>query len=67
MKDVFTIQSQIAQLTADAMNIHLTTKTRSAIHKSPTTNFEAYNFYLKGYYFLDKWSGEGSKTCDSIF
>jgi TolB-like protein/Flp pilus assembly protein TadD len=53
-KDVFAIQSDISQRVARALKIHLKEKEIVQIDKAATRNLEAYEFYLKGLYFLNK-------------
>jgi TolB-like protein/Flp pilus assembly protein TadD/predicted Ser/Thr protein kinase len=55
MTDVFTIQDEICQAIVDKLRVKL-----SAAHplvKRHTDNVEAYNLYLKGHYYLNKFIG----------
>jgi len=52
MEDVFAIQDEIAQSIAVALRVVLTDKEKSAIEKVPTSNIQAYDYYLRGRQFL---------------
>jgi TolB-like protein/class 3 adenylate cyclase/Flp pilus assembly protein TadD len=47
-KDVFSIQSEVAQAIAFQLNAKLTTEEKKKIEKAPTSNPEAYKYYLQG-------------------
>jgi serine/threonine protein kinase len=53
MKDIFTIQSDVAEKIANVLKVELSSKEKSSIQKKPTDNLAAYNFYIKGreYYY----------------
>lgn len=53
-KDVFAIQNDIARRVARALKVHLKEREMARIGKAATTNLEAYEFYLKGRYYLNK-------------
>jgi non-specific serine/threonine protein kinase len=48
MEDVFAIQDEIAQSIAKALKLVLTEQEKRAIEKAPTTDVQAYDYYLKG-------------------
>jgi adenylate cyclase len=52
MEDVFAIQDEIAQSIALALRVVLTDKEKSEIEKVPTSNIQAYDYYLRGRKFL---------------
>jgi adenylate cyclase len=52
MEDVFAIQDEIAQSIALALRVVLTEKERHEIEKVPTSNIQAYDYYLRGRQFL---------------
>src|SRR5438270_3200160 len=52
MEDVFAIQDEIAQSIAVALRVVLTDKEKSEIEKVPTSNIQAYDYYLRGRKFL---------------
>ena len=47
-KDIFKIQSQVAQSIAAEINATITPEEKLLIDKIPTTNLTAYDFYLRG-------------------
>ena len=48
-KDVFVIQSEVAQNIAYQLNTKLTKSEKAKIEKVPTKNLQAYEYYLQGY------------------
>jgi len=54
MKEVFAVQSDVAQSIARSLSVELSPKEVSRIKSQPTANLDAYDFYLKGrdYYYL---------------
>jgi len=46
--DIFEVQSAIAEQVAEALDITLAENKRRALQTKPTTNMEAYNYYLQG-------------------
>jgi serine/threonine protein kinase/Flp pilus assembly protein TadD len=58
LKDIFEIQSEIAQKIAAALKIHLTKSEQSKFGKRHTENLEAYDSYLRGREMIFKLSKE---------
>ncbi len=59
LEDVFAIQDEIARNVVDALKVTLTDTEKAALEKVPTTDMEAYDFYIRGkqhYYGMDKKS-----------
>jgi adenylate cyclase len=52
MEDVFAIQDEIAKNIALALRVVLTEKEKREIEKVPTSNIQAYDYYLRGRQFL---------------
>jgi len=48
LDDIFAIQSDVAKKIAAALEASLTPEEEKRIHKKPTENLEAYDYYLKG-------------------
>ena len=48
LADVFGVQSSIATQVADSLDVALLAPQRAALAAKPTTNLEAYDFYLRG-------------------
>src|SRR5882724_421142 len=51
INDIFSIQTEVAQLIAEQLNTELSDNEKNDISRRPTQNLEAYNQYLKGRYF----------------
>lgn len=53
IRDVFAIQEEIARSVAHELEVTLTPKERAALEKTPTSDIQAYDFYLRGrkYYY----------------
>ena len=58
LKDIFEIQSEIAQKIAEALKIHLTKSEKKEFGKRYTDNLEAYDYYLRGREMIFKLSKE---------
>jgi serine/threonine-protein kinase len=58
MKQLFSLQSEIAKDIATELKAILSPEEIKKIEKKPTENPEAYNYYLQGNYYL--WRGSGS-------
>ena len=59
MKQLFSLQSEIAKDIATELKAILSPEEIKKIEKKPTENPEAYNYYLQGNYYL--WRGSGSR------
>ena len=68
-KDYFNIQSQIAQAIAEQLEAVITKKEKKLIEKIPTENLEAYEYYLKGNFYLRmrKFKGKDFDTAMYYF
>ena len=58
LKDIFEIQSEIAQKIAEALKVHLTKSEKQEFAKRHTENLEAYDYYLRGREMIFKLSKE---------
>ena len=54
MDDIFAIQDEIALAITENLKVILLEKEKEIITKSPTQNTEAYEYYLKGRFYLNK-------------
>ena len=52
LTDIFAIQDEITQTIVEQLKIKLLPKEKKAIAQAPTSNVEAYNYYLKGRQFF---------------
>jgi len=53
-KDIFSVQSEVAQAIAGELHTIITPQEKILIEKIPTSNMEAYDAFLKGYFFYEK-------------
>ncbi len=60
-RDIFIIQSEIAQIIADELKVLITPEEKQLIQKVPTTNLTAYDFYLRGREEFMKYWLEGDR------
>ena len=65
--DVFAVQTDIAGQVADALKVRILPEEKQRIEKTPTKNIEAYSLYLKGRFWWNKRTEEGSKKSISYF
>ena len=66
-KDIFSIQSQIAQTIAEELEVVITPKEKKLIEKVPTINLEAYKAFLKGQFYLRKFTKNNLDTALQYF
>jgi serine/threonine protein kinase/Flp pilus assembly protein TadD len=59
MEDIFDIQDEITLAVVDALKVALLGEDKEAALKHYTDNTEAYELYLKGRHFYNKYTGEG--------
>jgi len=67
LEDVFAIQDEIAENIARALKVMLTEKERAEIEKRPTSDVEAYDYYLRGMQFFHKFSRRGFEYARQMF
>ena len=56
--DILRIQEEIAKAIAESLKFKLTQQDKISLTKKPTENIEAYNLYLRGRYFWNKYDKE---------
>lgn len=56
--DIFSIQDEISLSIAEELKINLLENDKDLVRKRYTHNIEAYNYYLKGRYFVTRQTGE---------
>ncbi len=54
ISDLFSLQTEVAQLIADKLNTEISNDEKNNIHRRSTQNLEAYDKYLEGLYFWNK-------------
>ncbi len=67
LKDVFEIQSEIAERIASALQIHLTQLEKKELGERHTNNLDAYDFYLRGREMIFKLSKHGVEGAIEYF
>jgi len=67
MEDVFAIQDEIAQSIAKALKLILTEQEKRAIEKAPTTDVQAYDYYLKGRQFFHQFRRKSFDFARQLF
>ena len=67
LKDVFAIQDEIARAIAATLRITLTAKESEAIARVPTTNLQAYDYYLRGKQFFYQYRSRGIEFALKMF
>jgi TolB-like protein/class 3 adenylate cyclase/Tfp pilus assembly protein PilF len=58
LDDVFAIQTDVAERIVEALRVRLSPREKARIAERPTESVEAYQWYLKGRYFLPKRTEE---------
>jgi serine/threonine protein kinase/Flp pilus assembly protein TadD len=67
MEDIFEIQDDIAQSIAKALRVVLSEREREVIEKVPTTNLEAYDYYLRGRQYFNEVRLKSLKFARQMF
>lgn len=67
LEDVFAIQDEIAQSIALALRVVLTEKEKHEIEKVPTSNIQAYDYYLRGRQFFYTMRRQGLEYARQMF
>lgn len=67
LEDVFAIQDEITQSIAHAMQVMLTEKEKQAIVKAPTSDVQAYDYYLRGRQFFYQWNRKSLEFARQMF
>ncbi len=67
MKDIFAIQSDVAQNIAMALRAQLSPKVRERIEKKPTDSLEAYDYYLKGREYYYRYRKQDNEHAIELF
>ena len=67
IKDIFSIQSEIAQAIATQLEAVITPEEKQLIQKTPTSNLEAYDAYLKGEFYRKKYTQNALDTAMKFY
>jgi len=65
--DVFALQEDLSTEISEKLRLRLTGEEKQRLTKRYTENAEAYQLYLKGRYFLNKWNPEDSQKAVEYF
>ncbi len=67
MADLLEVQDEIAREICDRLRFKISGAERRRVAKAPTRNAQAYQAYLKGRYFWNKWTTEGVKSALELY
>ena len=67
MKEIFAIQSDIAQQIAAALKAKLTPAEKERIEKKPTKDIRAYEYYVKGREYYFRYKKEDNEQAIELF
>jgi len=67
VKDIFAVQSEIAQKVADALKVRIGEGEEEEVRKKPTASTEAHTMYLKGRYLWNERTKEGVSNAVKYF
>jgi serine/threonine protein kinase/Flp pilus assembly protein TadD len=67
LRDVFAIQDEIARNIARALRVMLTEKEKREIEKIPTSEVQAYDYYLRGRQFFYQFRRKGQEFARQMF
>ena len=67
MKDVFAIQSEVAQNIAAALKVHLSPEEKERIETKPTEDLTAYDYYLKGREYYYRYRHQDNEAAINLF
>jgi adenylate cyclase len=67
LEDVFAIQDEIAHNVLSALGLSLTQREERRLLKPSTTNVQAYEFYLRGRKFFQKWTRQSIEFARQMF
>ncbi|HTD17691.1 MAG TPA: serine/threonine-protein kinase, partial [Chthoniobacterales bacterium] len=67
MKDIFAIQSDVAEQIAGALQAGLSANERANINQKPTENVAAYDFYLRGWGLYQLYQKEENEKAIDLF
>lgn len=67
LRDVFAIQDEISRRIAETLKIRLGPKEKDAIARAPTTDIQAYDFYLRGRQYFYQYTRKGIEFALRMF
>jgi TolB-like protein/class 3 adenylate cyclase/cytochrome c-type biogenesis protein CcmH/NrfG len=67
LKDIFSMQSEVAQEIARQLHAKLTDTEKDRMNKKPTDNIEAFKFYSKGRLYADRRTPSGDDSAEANY
>jgi eukaryotic-like serine/threonine-protein kinase len=67
LSDFLAVQREIPLDVSDKLRLRLSGESRERLARAYTANPEAYQLYLKGRYFWEKWSEDGARQAVKLF
>jgi TolB-like protein/Tfp pilus assembly protein PilF len=67
MDDIFSVQSQVAEIVANELHASLAPKETEKLKQVPTKNIAAYDLFMKGRHAFNQWGVEGYKAATDYF
>lgn len=67
LEDVFLVQSDVAQQIAGALKAKLSGKEKQLVAKRPTENLSAYDYYLKGRSYYERFHKQDNDTAIELY
>ncbi len=67
LTDIFDVQEEIARVIVDKLRVKLSPSEERRLGNRYTDDPEAYQLFLKGLYFWNKWTDEGFRMADEYF
>lgn len=67
LRDVVNMQNDIARAVAEEVRLHITPEEKTRLTASRPVNPDAYEDYLRGRYYLRKWTSEGTAKAFEYF
>ncbi len=67
LRDVFALQADVARAISKEIQIKLTAQEQARLAGPRPVNPEAHEAYLKGRYYLEKWSDDGATRAEEYF
>lgn len=67
LDDIFLIQSKVAEEVTRELELTLHPEEKKSIERKPTSNPEAYEYFLKGRHAFNKWNVKGYRMAEKFF
>jgi serine/threonine protein kinase/tetratricopeptide (TPR) repeat protein len=67
VSDILSLQEELAHTISGKLRITLSNEQKQKLARQITSNPEAYQLYVKGRYYADKWTGEGWNKAIEFF